>query len=180
MAEAGARVSGNDGTGPSSASDYFKGLDVTARLRYKEKLDKLGGLEDPYLHWGQGIGREEDWQNWPKVEYPDIYNFLIEAPSFFTGESLKAYKSLDAYNYYINGWIDKATVLKIPNCPNTYLAMGCVKHSQRLSAAPAKPWVAVKTEGTVVLAHCTCMAGLGEACSHIAAVLFLLEGNTKH
>ena len=76
--------------GLSSASDYFNGLDVTARLRYKEKLDKLGGLEDPYLHWGQGIGREEDWQNWPKVEYPDIYNFLIEAPSLFTGESLKA------------------------------------------------------------------------------------------
>ena len=60
------------------------------------------------------------------------------------------------------------------------VAMGCVKHSQCLSAAPAKPWVAVKTEGTVVLAHCTCMAGLGEACSHIAAVLFLLEGNTQH
>ena len=58
--------------------------------------------------------------------------------------------------------------------------MGCVKHSQSLSAAPAKPWVAIKTEGTVVLAHCTCMAGLGEACLHIAAVLFLLEGNTQH
>ncbi|KAL5457379.1 hypothetical protein EMCRGX_G034630 [Ephydatia muelleri] len=29
--------------------------------------------------------------------------------------------------------------------------------------------------GTVVTAHCTCMAGLGEVCSHIGAVLFKVE-----
>ncbi len=165
--------------GPSGFSDYFRGLDETAQRRYTEKLDKLGGLEDPYLHLGQGL-KEEDWQNWPKVEYPDIYNFLIESPSLYNGESLKAYKSLEAYNYYINGWIEKALVFKIPNCSNTYLALGSVKHSQSLSNPPAKPWVAVKSEGTVILAHCTCMAGLGEACSHVAALLFLLEGNTQH
>ena len=162
------------------SSDYFQGLDGTAKLRYKEKLEKLGAIEDPYLRWGHSTLKAEEWQNWPKVEYPDIYNFLIQSPSLYTGESLKAYKSLDAYNYYMNGWIDKATVCKLPNCPNTYLATGCVKHSQSLSATPAKPWVAVKTEGTVVVAHCTCMAGLGEACSHIAALLFLLEGNTLY
>uniref|UniRef100_A0A1X7SP42 PHD-type domain-containing protein n=1 Tax=Amphimedon queenslandica TaxID=400682 RepID=A0A1X7SP42_AMPQE len=54
-----------------------------------------------------------------------------------------------------------------------------VRHSQRLSTPPAKPWVAVKQNGTVVCAHCSCMAGLGEACSHIAALLFTLEANTK-
>ena len=27
-------------------------------------------------------------------------------------------------------------------------------------------------------AHCTCIAGVGEVCSHIAAVLFAAEGNT--
>lgn len=30
-------------------------------------------------------------------------------------------------------------------------------------------------DGAVLAAHCTCMAGLGEACSHIAAVLFYVE-----
>ncbi|KAL5503664.1 hypothetical protein EMCRGX_G010648 [Ephydatia muelleri] len=29
--------------------------------------------------------------------------------------------------------------------------------------------------GTVVTAHCTCMAGMGEVCSHIGAVLFKVE-----
>ena len=29
--------------------------------------------------------------------------------------------------------------------------------------------------GTVEYGHCTCMAGLGETCSHIAAMLYWLE-----
>ena len=28
-------------------------------------------------------------------------------------------------------------------------------------------------------AHCTCMAGIGEACTHIAALLFAAEANTQ-
>ena len=60
-----------------SISDYFQGLDKTAQSRYQEKLHKLGGLQDPYLSGGQGLSAIE-WQNWPKVEYFDIYNFLIE------------------------------------------------------------------------------------------------------
>ena len=28
-------------------------------------------------------------------------------------------------------------------------------------------------------AHCTCMAGLGEVCSHVAAILFFLESESR-
>ena len=35
---------------------------------------------------------------------PDFYNYLINHPSgVFTNKSLKAYKSLDAYNYFVLG-----------------------------------------------------------------------------
>ena len=43
-----------------------------------------------------------------------------------------------------------------------------------MSAEPLTPWVVVQECGTVEAAHCTCMAGLGEACSHIGALLFFL------
>ncbi len=62
--------------------------DATAGQRYREKLGLLGGLEDPYLHSERII--IEGWQNWPEVEYPDVNNFLIQTPSLYTGESLKA------------------------------------------------------------------------------------------
>ena len=54
-----------------------------------------------------------------------------------------------------------------------------VRHSQQVSATPVKPWVAAEKSGTIICAHCTCMAGLGEACSHISALLFVLEATTK-
>ena len=31
----------------------------------------------------------------------------------------------------------------------------------------------------MICGHCDCMAGLGEACSHIAAILFTLEANVQ-
>ena len=62
---------------------------------------------------------------------------------------------------------------------STVLVCARVRHSQRITATPLKPWVAVEQSGVVVCAHCDCMAGLGEACSHIAAVLFALEANTQ-
>jgi len=37
------------------------------------------------------------------------------------------------------------------------------------------PWIVLKFSGEVVAAHCTCIAGLGECCSHIGAVLFYLQ-----
>ena len=64
----------------------------------------------------------------------------------------------------------------ILNRTSTFLIAARVKHSQKLSAAPVKPWVAMEQQGVVVCAHCT---GLGEACSHIAALLFTVETNTQ-
>ena len=44
---------------------------------------------------------------------------------------------------------------------------------------PLQPWIAVESNDSVICAHCTCKAGLGEACSHIAAVLLAIEAQTQ-
>ena len=134
--------------------------------------------DDPYVLEDRGM-QTIDWANWPRVEYPDIYNFLVKSPSVHTGESLKAYKSLDAYNYYVNGWVGNITVFEVPCSIDTYVVLGRVRYSQKVSTTLLKPWLAVKMDGVILFGHCTCMAGLGEACSHIAALLFALEANTQ-
>ena len=35
--------------------------------------------------------------------------------------------------------------------------------------------VVIKNSGAVACGHCTCMAGLGETCSHVGALLYWLE-----
>ena len=50
-----------------------------------------------------------------------------------------------------------------------------VKHSQSLNEPPLRPWVALQKDGQILCCHCTCMAGLGETCSHAAASMFALE-----
>ncbi|KAG8175943.1 hypothetical protein JTE90_026927 [Oedothorax gibbosus] len=42
-----------------------------------------------------------------------------------------------------------------------------------------EPWAVLDGTGKILSSHCTCMAGLGEACSHIAAILFAIETTIK-
>ena len=41
------------------------------------------------------------------------------------------------------------------------------------------PEISCKKKGYLMTAHCTCMAGCGEACSHVAAVLFAVDQLTR-
>ncbi len=55
-----------------------------------------------------------------------------------------------------------------------------VTPSQRLNESPHEAWVGLTVSGaTVAAAHCSCMAGLGESCSHIGAPLFKVEAAVR-
>lgn len=65
----------------SKFSDYFKGLDSTAKARYVEKLSykdkgEVKPLPDPYSL--------KKWENnpstWPDLQFGDIYMYFIETP----------------------------------------------------------------------------------------------------
>ena len=91
---------------------------------------------------------------------------------------------MEGYKYFVDGWVSKVLVYQIPdgnNRPGVKVALlsACVRHSRRLSASPLKPWIATEMLGAILCAHCTCMTGLGEACSHILAVLFAAEANSR-
>ena len=56
-----------------------------------------------------------------------------------------------------------------------YVFLLKVRHSQRMNETPLSCLVVVEENGEICCAHCNCMAGLGETCTHIATVLFYLE-----
>ena len=49
-----------------------------------------------------------------------------------------------------------------------------MNHSQRLSEKPLTPWFIATNEGKILTAHCDCAAGLGETCSHVASLLWVV------
>ena len=54
-----------------------------------------------------------------------------------------------------------------------------VNHSQRARDTPRRVWFLAEKCGTVIAAHCDCMAGLCEGCSHVGAVLFAVEAGVR-
>lgn len=44
-----------------------------------------------------------------------------------------------------------------------------------MNDTPLRPWVIICPDGTIASAHCNCMAGLGEVCSHTAALIFAIH-----
>ena len=48
-----------------------------------------------------------------------------------------------------------------------------------MSERSLQPWIIVQRDGKVLYAHCTCMAGIGEVCSHVGTILFYTDCQVK-
>ena len=71
-------------------SGYYEQLKDDVKKRYNEKLNIIvEAVYDPYT-FSSGLGIDA----MPNIEYPDIYNFLINTPSPYTKEGLKMYGGL--------------------------------------------------------------------------------------
>lgn len=156
---------------------YYKSLPEAPQREYKEKLLRLGIKDlcfDPFI---DGETWEDNVTKWPDVQFGEIYCYLVDTPGQFTRETLKAYRSLEAYNFFHSGWVH--TVLSSTLGSDKCFLKAKVNRSQALSEKPHEAWVCVDTDCTILNAHCTCMAGLGEVCSHVAAILFKIEASVR-
>lgn len=96
-----------------SLSSYQKGLSAADLGHYNSKLTLSNGhqLPDPYsidqVLW------TNDPINLPDVMWQDITTYLLDTPSSFTKDSIKAYRSLEAYNYFISGHVQDCYYYKV-------------------------------------------------------------------
>ena len=86
------------------ATGYYLTLPDAEKLRYREKIEIFSkkvycaGI-DPYEMTSDEF--VDDVSLWPPIEHGCIYSYLINTVGQYIMESLQAYKSLEAYNYYI-------------------------------------------------------------------------------
>ena len=77
-------------------------LESEDKKRYKEKLTLSNGklLPDPSV---LDVGWKGEVRRLPDLCFADIFNYLINTPSDYTEENLKAYRSLEVYNFFVCG-----------------------------------------------------------------------------
>ena len=92
----------------------------------------------------------------------DLYTYLIETKGPFTKESLKAYKSLEAFNYFHSGYVHTVHLYESSPTSKYVILKAKVNPSQKCAddAHIHEAWVMIhKDTGSVRTGHCTCMAG---------------------
>jgi len=107
-------------------SNNINELNKECKVRYVEKVESLfknGDGEDPYLISNEKFYSilQSQAKDLPNLAYPDIYHYLVHSVSAYTNQELKAYKSTEAYNYFMAGYISKISCLKISNTNNFLL-----------------------------------------------------------
>lgn len=156
-------------------SGYFSQTVGPIRSRYEQKIEMCTGV-DPY-ELREGMDTTASVSALPSTTYEDIVNYLVLSTSFVTLQEMKVHKSLEAHNYFTSGWVHGLSTASLTG--NKVLVLSKVNHSQRLRDAPLKVWILGLTSGEILTAHCTCMAGAGEACSHLGATLFAVEAHVR-
>ena len=166
-----ANICTNDGV---ALPQKYLSLTGPAKARYRQKVNLC--RFDPYLLKNSECS--DDLRYFPSIQYPDIVNYLVLQTSWATGEKMKAYKALDAYNFFVSGWVNTVFTKKVAES-NSVVVTARVNHSQRTRSTPLSTWLLADMSGEVILGHCDCMAGLCEACSHIGALLFAVEAGYR-
>ena len=164
----------NGSTDPQASipiSDYAKKLDTNVKRRYFDKINCIG--IDPVLIPEKSF----DPDCLPPVESADILSYLVLETSFYTKDQFKNFRSLEAFNQLVSGFV---TGVQGHVISDKFVVAAKVRHSQRMNDTLIPVWIITEKSGVIIGAHCLgCKAGLAESCSHIASVLYYLEAWTK-
>ena len=124
------------------------------------------------------MNEDEGMKFWPVLLYPDIFNYLIFFPSELGSKDLNDYKNSKAYSYHKSGWLQPLLYHNLTGS-NFCMLIGDCRKSQSVNDPFHKIWIILEKSAKIRLCHCTCMAGMGETCNHIAAAMFRVEAAVR-
>ena len=89
-----------------SMENYCESLNENNKLAYRKKITLESGetVPDPYSLRNDSI---EDVDALPEVSWKDVTHYLIQTLPIYTKGKLKVYKSLEAYDYFACGHVQK-------------------------------------------------------------------------
>ena len=152
-------------------SSYAKGLENHIKERYFKKISVVE--VDPAALPSEQLSPE----CLPPIEVSDLLSYLVLETSHYTNKQFKAFKSLQAYNQMVSGFVASVNGKEIAD---KYVVVAKVRHSQSMGDPLVNIWIITEKDGTIISAHCLdCKAGLGETCSHVASALFYIEAITR-
>ena len=125
-------------------SEYSKKLDSWVKRRYIEKISVIG--IDLATLWHAKLHPE----CLPPIKASDLLSHLVLDTSYYTAQQFKAFKSLEAYNQMVSGFI---TCVKGKVIAGKYVVLAKVRHSQCMNDPPIPIWLIASQEGTIILAH---------------------------
>lgn len=153
-------------------SDYSKALESHVRARFLQKISAIG--VDPASIPSDQFSSE----CLPPIEVSDLLTYLVLETSYYTNQQFKAYKSLEAFNQMVSGFV---TSVQGKIIAGKHVVVAKVKHSQRMNDPLVNIWLIADTDGTILSAHCLgCKAGVSESCTHVASVLLYIEAVTRN
>lgn len=89
---------------------YLRGLSQPLLNLYTKKLNDFN-VEDPYeISFSELV---ENIEECPQLAYEDIVNYLVFGTHTYTLQQMKAYRSLEAHNYYTSGWVNNRVFIKL-------------------------------------------------------------------
>ena len=141
------------------------------KKEYVNRLKENGIKTDP-----NGLP-DEAWtdsvQTWPEVDDGTLFSYILRIKAVDV-DYIGKYKDQKAYSYWMSGFVDTVYLAKCPSDRTLTFLKGKVCPSQRLRDDPHKVWVCVKgkEQSRIVTSWCTCIAGTGEVCNHVIALLY--------
>ena len=145
-------------------------IDKKIKEEYQQRLKKHGINADP-----NNIGKG-DWkdnvQEWPQIDDGMLFSYILKVKAVDV-EYIGKYKDQKAYSYWLSGFVD--TVYHA-SCNNNILFLKAnVSPSQKLNDDPHQVWICTQGPSDkvkILTSWCSCIAGTGEVCNHVIALLY--------
>ena len=132
-------------------------LDSIAWAGYKEKLQLIGisKEEDPYLLW-ESDRFVDEMTLWPPIECGHIFCYFMTR-CFYEAAAV-AEEEFGSLQLLSEGHVRDIKLCRLA-ASWTCIIMALVNSSQSIPENAHHALVGAKSDGTIITAHCTCMAG---------------------